>query len=441
MKASATGHDHHTVIIGGGFGGLYAAKALARTPVQVTMLDRRNFHLFQPLLYQVATGGLSPADIAAPLRSILGRQKNAGVLLAEAVDLAPDRRQVILSEGTVDYDTLVVAAGARNDYFGNNEWGPYAPGLKSIEDATEIRRRVLYAFEAAEREPSPEARNAWLTFVVVGAGPTGVELAGTLGEIANDTLRRDFRSIRPEESSVLLLDAAPRVLPTYPPELSKKAERDLIRLAVRPRTGVSVTSIDAGGVTFRVEDREERIASRTVLWAAGVAASPFGRVLADRTGCELDKKGRVIVEPDLTVPGQSDIFVIGDLASCQGADGKALPGVAPVAMQQGEYVARVIERRLDGRETEPFRYRDRGSLATIGRSRAVACIGRFRFSGMLAWLAWLFVHLMYLAGFQNRLLVMVQWAFHYFSFNRMARLILPEKRSSSQDDQTPNQSV
>jgi NADH dehydrogenase len=341
---------------------------------------------------------------------------------------------VVLTDGTVSYCSLVVATGGRNDYFGNDEWAAHSPGLKSIGDATEIRRRVLYAFEAAEKESDPEARRAWLTFVIVGAGPTGVELAGTLGEIANDTLKKDFRSIRPEESSILLLDAAPRVLPSYPQELSKKAEQYLIRLSVRSRTGVKVTSIDSSGVDIQTQDQHQRIASRTVLWAAGVAASSFGQVLAQRTGCELDRKGRVIVAPDLTVPSHPEIFVIGDLASCQGSNGTTLPGVAPVAMQQGRYVARVIERRLRGRETEPFRYRDKGSLATIGRSLAVADIGPFRFGGILAWLTWLFVHLMYLVGYQNRLLVLIQWAFHYFTFNRMARLILPEKRPSAEND-------
>lgn len=428
MESSS--QSERVVILGGGFGGLYTAKALRRAPVSVTLLDRCNFHLFQPLLYQVATGGLSPANIASPLRAILGNQNNTRVVLAEALDLNPDRRELILEDGVIPYDTLVVAAGARNDYFGHPEWSKYAPGLKSIEDAIEIRQRILYAFEAAERESDPEARRAWLTFAIVGAGPTGVELAGTLGEIANDTLKHEFRSIHPDESSIILLDLAPRVLPMYPPELSEKAEKYLIRLAVRSRTGVKVTAIDEQGVLFETNGEQRRITARTVVWAAGVAASPFGEVLARRTGCELDKKGRVIVDPGLTIPGHPEIFVIGDLACFRQPDGGELPGVAPVAMQQGRFVARSIERRLRGNHpAEPFRYRDKGSLATVGRALAVANIGRFRFSGFLAWLAWLFVHLMFLVGFQNRLLVLIQWAFHYFTFNRMARLIFPRKRS------------
>lgn len=420
--------DHRVVIIGGGFGGLYAAKELGKRPVQVTLVDRRNFHLFQPLLYQVATGGLSPADIAAPLRFVLRKQKNTRVLLAEAVDLDPERRRLILDAGELDYDTLIVATGARNDYFGNAAWKRYAPGLKSIEDATEIRRRILAAFEAAERETDAEERRAWLTFVVVGGGPTGVELAGTLGEIANDTLKDDFRNIQPRESSILLLEGAPRVLPAYPPKLSQAAERALIRLAVRCRTGVRVVGIDREGVEIETASGRERIRARTVIWAAGVAASGFGEVLARRTGCRLDPKGRVYVEADLTLPGHPEIFVIGDLAHAKGPDGNPLPGVAPVAIQQGRYVARLITRRLRGLDLPPFRYKDKGSLATIGRAAAVADIGRWHFNGLVAWLAWIFVHLMYLVGFQNRLLVLIQWAFHYFTFNRRARLIAPDWR-------------
>ena len=419
---------HRVVIVGGGFGGLYAARALGNGPVEVTLVDRRNFHLFQPLLYQVATGGLSPADIAAPLRFVLRRQKNTRVLLAEAVDLDPERRRLILDSGELDYDTLVVATGARNDYFGHAGWKRHAPGLKSIEDATEIRRRILAAFEAAEREPNPEVRRAWLTFVVVGGGPTGVELAGALGEIANDTLKDDFRNIQPKESSILLVESAPRVLPAYPPELSLAAERALIRLSVRCRTGVRVTRIDGDGVEIETASGRERIRARTVIWAAGVAASGFGEVLARRTGCRLDPKGRVRVEPNLTLPGYPEIFVIGDLACVLDQTGKPLPGVAPVAIQQGRYVARLIERRLAALPTPPFQYKDKGNLATIGRAAAVADLGRWRFSGLAAWLAWLFVHLMYLVGFQNRLLVLIQWAFHYLTFNRRARLIAPDWR-------------
>ncbi len=420
---------HRIVVLGGGFGGLYAVRALARVDCAVTLVDRRNFHLFQPLLYQVATGGLSPGDIAAPLRAVARRQKNTRVLLGEAVDLDAERRALILRDGEkIPYDTLIVAAGARNHYFGQDHWKTAAPGLKSIEDATEIRKRILYAFEAAEREKDPDARRAWLTFVVVGAGPTGVELAGALGEIANDTLKGDFRSIHPEEASILLLDGAPRVLPGFPEVLSRKAERALIRLSVRCRSGVRVTGIDACGVDIDSPAGVQRIESRTVLWAAGVAASPFGRVIAERTGCELDRSGRVVVGPDLTVPGHPEIFVIGDLARAVDRKGRLLPGIAPAAMQAGRYVARVIRRRLAGKAEPGFRYRDKGLLATIGRASAVADLGPLRFSGLPAWLVWLFVHLMYLVGFQNRVLVFVQWAFHYFTYHRGARLIAPESR-------------
>lgn len=417
------------VVLGGGFGGLYVVRALARVDCEVTLVDRRNFHLFQPLLYQVATGGLSPGDIAAPLRAVVRRQTNARVLLGEAVDLEPGRRALVLRDGEeIPYDTLIVAAGARNHYFGQDRWKEAAPGLKSLEDATEMRKRILYAFEAAEREIDPDARRAWLTFVVVGAGPTGVELAGALGEIANDTLKGDFRSIHPEEASILLLDGAPRVLPGFPEVLSRKAERALIRLSVRCRTGVRVTGIDKYGVDIDSPAGVQRIESRTVLWAAGVAASPFGRVIAERTGCELDRSGRVVVGPNLTVPGHPEIFVIGDLARAVDREGRLLPGIAPAAMQAGWYVARVIRRRLAGKAEPDFRYRDKGLLATIGRASAVADIGPLHFSGLPAWLAWLFVHLMYLVGFQNRVLVFVQWAFHYFTCHRGARLIAPESR-------------
>jgi NADH dehydrogenase len=419
----AMAEEHRVVIIGGGFGGLNAARTLRRAPVSVTLLDRRNFHLFQPLLYQVATGGLSPANIAAPLRGILSRQRNATVLLAEAVDIDVARRAVLLSDGEVTYDTLVVATGASHHYFGHDEWAPLAPGLKTIEDAIEIRRRLLVAFEAAEREPDREVRRAWLTFVVVGGGPTGVELAGALGEIANDTLKHDFRSINPAEAEILLLEAADRVLPVYPADLSAKAERALGRLGVTVRTDSAVTGIEAHAVAIRRGEREEAIAARTVLWAAGVQASPLGRRLAEATGAETDRAGRLIVQPDLTVPGHPEVFVIGDLALCRDERGQPLPAVAPVAMQQGRYVGRVIESRLRDKAVRPFRYRHRGSMATIGRATAVADLGRVHLSGYLGWLAWLFVHLMNLVGYQNRLLVLLQWAWNYVTRNRAARLI------------------
>jgi NADH:quinone reductase (non-electrogenic) len=419
---------HRVVIIGGGFGGLYAAKALRRAPVQVTLLDRRNFHLFQPLLYQVATGGLSPGEIASPLRFVLRRSKNTQVLLAEVTDLDTASRRVILRDGEAGYDTLIVAAGSGDSYFGHDAWEPLAPGLKTVEDATEIRRRILLAFEKAEREPEENLRRAWLTFVVVGAGPTGVELAGALGEIANDTLRHDFRHINPSQTRILLVEGSDRVLPLYPPDLSAKAEQSLIDLNVRPLTGAIVTGIAETGVALRRGTQTEHIPARTVLWAAGVQASPLGRVLAERAGAKLDRAGRVVVEPDLTVPGHPEIVVIGDLASFMHQTGQPLAGVAPVAMQEGRYAADLVRRRLQGWAIQPFHYWDKGSLATIGRAAAVADFGRIHMAGYLAWITWLFVHLMYLVGFDNRLLVFIKWAYNYFTRNRGARLITGGKQ-------------
>ncbi|HSM76272.1 MAG TPA: NAD(P)/FAD-dependent oxidoreductase [Bryobacteraceae bacterium] len=420
---------HRVVILGGGFGGLYAAQALKKAPVDLTLVDRRNFHLFQPLLYQVATGTLSPGEIAAPLRSVLSKQKNATVLLGEAVDLDAGRKHLILSDGEVPYDTLIVATGSRTYYFGRDEWENVAPGLKTIEEATEIRHRILYAFEAAERERDPEKRQDWLTFVVVGAGPTGVELAGALGEIANDTLRHDFRSIRPQEARILLLDGSDRVLPPFSPRLSAKAEAQLIRIGVRPRTGVKVVDMDEAGVTVESPQGRERIASRTVIWAAGVHASPFGEVLALRAGAKRERNGQVAVEKDLSLVGHPEIFVIGDLARVHDAAGKPLPGVSPVAMQEGAYVARVIRERLAGRPAPPpFHYFNKGQLAVIGRGAAVADIGRFKVSGVLAWFIWLFVHLMYIVEFSSRVLIFIEWGFLYLTFNRGARLITGRNR-------------
>jgi NADH dehydrogenase len=416
---------HRVVILGGGFGGLYAAKALNKAPVEVTVLDRRNFHLFQPLLYQVATGALSPGEIASPLRSVLRRQANTRVLLGEAVDLDTGFHRIILDNGQgVEFDSLVVATGSTDSYFGHDDWRRNAPSLKTIEEATEIRHKILFAFEAAEREPDPEKQREWLTFAIVGGGPTGVELAGALAEIAHDTLRHDFRSIRPEEARIYLIEGAPRVLPTYPEDLSAKAEASLRRLNVTPRTGVFVTHIDDKGVTVKAQDGAERtFAARTVVWAAGVKPSSFGAVLERRAGAPLDRKGQVLVNPDLSVPGHPEIFVIGDLAHFE-QDGKPLPGVAQVAMQQGAYVAKLIrERQLSGQPAAPFHYFDKGSLAVIGRASAVAEIGPLHMSGLLAWLTWLFVHLMYLVEFSNRVLVFVQWGFLYLTFNRGARLI------------------
>ncbi len=432
------------VIVGGGFGGLVAARTLRGAPVDVTLIDRRNHHLFQPLLYQVATGGLSPANIAAPLRRVFSRQRNCTVMLADVVGFDVEQRRVRLGPPPglpdqpvpidVAYDWLIVAAGARHNYFGNAAWESLAPGLKSLEDATAIRSRILAAFEAAEAAvlggaSAQEAARQWLTFVIVGAGPTGVELAGTLAEIARDTLRHDFRAIDPAAARIVLVDAADRVLPAYVPELSNRARRSLERLGVEVCTGALVANIEPGRVVVRVDGREEALAARLVLWSAGVQASPLGRLLVEsghdgaRLEERLDRAGRVRVASDLTLPGRPEIFVIGDLAALTGADGRPLPGVAPVAMQQGRHAARQIAARLAGKTTRPFRYVDKGSMATIGRAAAVADFGRVRMWGYPAWLAWLFVHLAFLIEFQNRVLVLLQWAWNYATWQRSARLI------------------
>ncbi len=415
---------HRIVIVGGGFGGLFTARRLRKADAQVTLIDRRNFHLFQPLLYQVATGALSPANIAAPLRAVLKRQRNARVLMGEVVDIDVAGRRVVLSDGEVPYDTLVVATGSRHFYFGHPEWEDRAPGLKTVEDATEIRRRVLLAFETAEREPDPQKKQALLTFIVVGGGPTGVELSGAIAELARHALRRNFRSIDPASARVLLVEGADRVLPPYAPVLSAKAERALERLGVTVWKGSLVNDIEPGFVTIRRGDRSERVPAHTILWAAGVQASRLGQVLGKATGAEVDRIGRILVGPDLTLPGHPEIFVIGDLANCSHQTGKPLPGVAPVAMQQGEYVARLIMSRLRGTpSTEPFHFRDPGSMATIGRAAAVVDLGWVRFDGFLAWLAWLFIHLINIIQFENRWLIMAQWVWGYVTRNRTARLI------------------
>ncbi len=415
---------HRVVILGGGFGGLCAAQALKKATVQVTLLDRRNFHLFQPLLYQVATGALSPGEIASPLRSVLRRQRNTRVLLGQATDLDAEGNRVILDDGqSIEFDSLIVATGSTDSYFGHDHWRRNAPSLKTIEEATEIRHKIFYAFEAAEREPDPDRQREWLTFAIVGGGPTGVELAGALAEIAHDTLRHDFRSIRPEAARIFLMEGGPRVLPAYPEDLSAKAEAALVRLSVTVRTGVFVTNIDDRGVTVKGQDGvEHKFTARTVIWAAGVAPSSFAAVLERRVKAARDPSGRVLVSPDCSVPGHPEIFVIGDLAHFE-QNGKPLPGVAQVAMQQGAYVAKLIPARLRGESVRPFRYFDKGSLAVIGRASAVAQIGPLHMSGLLAWLTWLFVHLMYLVEFSNRVLVFVQWGFLYLTFNRGARLI------------------
>jgi len=418
---------HQVVILGGGFGGLSAAQHLRRAPVEITLVDRCNYHLFQPLLYQVATGSLSPANIASPLRNILKSQKNARVLFAEATHIDAANRRVILRDGVIDYDTLILATGSSHQYFGHPEWEKFAPGLKTIDDATAMRGRILLAFEAAERESDPEKLKAWMTFVIVGGGPTGAELAGALGEIANDTLRHDFRNIDPSQTRIILVEGAERVLPSYPDKLSTAARKMLERLKVTVRTGAFVTNVQEHSVTLRVGDRTEEIATRTILWAAGVLSSPLGRLLGEQTGAPVDKEGRLIVEPDLTVQGHPEIFVIGDLANCSHQTGKPLPGVAQPAIQAGHYVAKVIEQRMRGNTAaKPFHYFDKGNLATIGRGAAVADLNWLQLSGWPAWLLWVFIHLLYIVQFQNRLLVFMQWGWLYLTYDRAARLITGE---------------
>jgi NADH dehydrogenase len=421
---------HRVVVVGGGFGGLYAARALGRAQdCEVTLVDRRNFHLFQPLLYQVATGALSPGDIAQPLRSIVRRQRNTTVLLGEAVGLDPERREVLLSDGgPIPYDTLIVATGARFSYFGHDEWAAVAPGLKSIDDATEIRRRILIAFEAAEREHDPARRAEWMTFVLVGGGPTGVELAGALGEIAQDTLRNDFRSIRSPDARIVLVEALDRILPTYPPDRSASAKRQLERLGAEVRTDTRVIHIDDRCVRVRVADgTEEVIPTRTVLWAAGVLASSFARLVAERLGAETDRAGRVLVGPDLTVPGHPEVFVVGDAAVMPWHEGRPVPGVAQGGIQGGTYAAWTVIRRLRGRPTPSFRYRDKGDVAVIGRLSGVTNIGWLgpfgRQGGFTAWLLWLGIHIVYLIGFANRIVVVTRWGWSFLTKGRATRLI------------------
>jgi NADH dehydrogenase len=411
------------VIVGGGFGGLYAAKRLGHAPISLTLVDRRNFHLFQPLLYQVATGALSPGEIASPLRAVVGRNRNTEVVLAEVRDLDAANRRLILDHGEIPYDELIVATGATHSYFGHDDWAAVAPGLKTIENATAIRSRLLAAFESAERETDPVKRREWLNFVIVGGGPTGVELAGALSEVANDSLRHDFHHIDPTEAHILLVEGENRLLPAFPADLSARAEKQLSQLGVHTRTGTRVTGIDAQGVTMAGANGEEKLAARTVLWAAGVRASSMGKALANRAGAQLDKVGRVMVEPDLSIAGHPEIRVIGDLANFSHQTGKPLPGVAPVAIQQGRYAAKAIRAKLTGKSLAPFRYFNKGNLATIGRNKGVADFGFMQISGFLAWFLWVFVHLMYLVEFENRLLVFVEWVYNYITHNRGARLI------------------
>jgi NADH:ubiquinone reductase (H+-translocating) len=408
----------HVVVVGGGFGGLYATRVLGRAAVRVTLIDRQNHHLFQPLLYQVATATLSPADIARPIRQIVRKQRSTHVVLAEVAEVDPPAKAVVLSDGRrISYDYLILAAGAVDQYFGNEQWARIAPGLKTIDDATEIRRRFLLAFEAAEQEPDPERQAALLTFVVIGGGPTGVEMAGSFAEIARHTLRNDFRRVDPAAARIILIEGGPRLLAAYPEELSRSAQRQLEELGVAVRLGSIVTDIEVGAVHIGAE----RIPSFAVVWAAGVAASPLGR----STGAPVDRMGRVQVLPDLSVPGHPEIFAIGDNASIThgSPSGKPLPGVAQVAMQSGVVAARNIVRSIRGQPRQPFRYRDKGSMATIGRARAIAQIGRLELSGFLAWWAWLFVHILFLVSFRNRVAVLMEWAWSYLTWQRGARLI------------------
>jgi NADH dehydrogenase len=393
--------------------------------VEVTLIDRRNFHLFQPLLYQVATGSLSPGEIAAPLRGVLSGQKNTRVLLGEAVDVDPDGKRVILRDGaTFEYDSLIVATGSQTSYYGNDSWREWAPSLKSVEEATAIRHKILYAFERAERSVTEEEARAWLTFVIVGAGATGLELAGALAEIAQETLRHDFRMIRPQEARIILMEGAPRILGAFPEDLAAKADKLLTRLGVEVVKGVMVTRIDAEGVAFKRGDATESLAAKTVLWAGGVTSTPFAEKLAQRTKAETDRSGRITVQRNLTVPNYPDIFILGDLAHAVDEKGKPLPGVAQVAIQGGAYAAKVIRARLEGKqEPPPFHYFNKGEMAVIGRAAAVANIFGIHVSGLLAWMIWLFIHLMYIVEFQSRVMVFMQWGFEYLTFSRGARLI------------------
>jgi NADH:ubiquinone reductase (H+-translocating) len=414
---------HHVVIVGGGFGGLHAAQSLGKANVQVTLIDKRNFHLFQPLLYQVATGGLSPSDISSPLRSILNKHQNTKVIMGEVRDIDPHQQKVFLNKGEINYDTLIIATGVSHHYFGNDQWAPTAPGLKTVEDALEMRRRIFMAFEAAEKETDIEKRRAWLTFVIVGGGPTGVELAGAIAELAYSTLKKDFRNIDTSEAKIVLVEGMDRVLPPYAPELSAKAEASLVKLGVKVQTKALVTNIEDNMVTIRQGESLEVVQARTVLWAAGVKASAMGTLLAKHTAVELDRVGRVMVESDLSIKDYPQIFAIGDLANFTKPDGKPLAGVAPVATQEGKYVAELIIKRLSGNSLPAFVYFDAGSLSVIGRHSAVAEIGSVKMSGFFAWLIWVFVHIYYLIDFDNKLVVFIQWTWSYFTRRRGARLI------------------
>jgi NADH:ubiquinone reductase (H+-translocating) len=438
-----TAAKHRVLILGGGFGGLVAAQTLRRADAEITLIDRRNFHLFQPLLYQVATGSLSPGEIAAPLRAVLSRQENTEVLLGEAYDLDPIAKKVTLRDGGVfPYDTLIIATGSQTSYYGHDEWRGSAPSLKTVEEATAIRQKILYAFERAERANSHQEAMEWLTFVIVGGGATGLELAGALGEIARETLRHDFRRIRPESAVIILMEGGPRLLPSYPPDLSVKAQKLVTKLGVEVRNDTFVTNVDANGVNFKHASSGEtgRFAAKTVLWSGGVKATSFGQHVAEGTRAATDRTGKIKANPDLTIPNFSDIFVVGDLADLKDEKGHSLPGVAQVAIQQGRYAAKVIRARLEGKAAPaPFHYLDKGNLAVIGRAAAVADIFGVHVSGLFAWLVWLFVHLMYIVQFQSRVLVFVEWGFQYLTFSRGARLITgtPDEKVVTAGEDTP----
>src|SRR6266704_4108113 len=413
------------IIVGGGFGGLRAAQALKSDSVDVTLIDRRNHHLFQPLLYQVATGSLSAGEIASPLRSVLSHQKNTRVLLGTVTDIDAVSKRVLLADGaSLPYDSLIVAAGSQSSYYGHEEWREWAPSLKSIEEATSVRHRILYAFEVAERIPDPDQRRPWLTFVIVGAGPTGVELAGAIGEIARQTLKNDFRSIHPEEAQIILLDGSPRLLMTFPEDLARKAEQSLAKLGGQTKRSAMVHELDRDGVGLQVNGTAERLSTKTVIWAGGVTASPLARTLAKRTGADSDRGGRIKVGPDLTIANFPDIYVVGDLELSLDVSGKPLTGVAQVAMQQGAYAAKTIVRKVTGQaKPKPFKYFDKGNMAVIGRAAAVANVFGVHLSGLPAWLVWAFIHLMYIVEFQSRIVVFMKWAIQDVTFSRGARLI------------------
>jgi len=435
---------HEIVIVGGGFGGLYAAKALANAKVNVTLIDKRNFHLFQPLLYQVATGTLSPSDISAPLRSVFSKSKNTKVLLGEVTDINPKAQRVIFGDESIPYDTLILATGANHSYFGKDNWKEIAPGLKTVEDAIEMRRQIFSAFEAAEKESDPAKRRALLTFVIVGGGPTGVELSGAIAELAYQTLKEDFRNIDTAETKILLLQGGDRILPHIAPELSKVAIESLQKLGVIIHTQTRVTNIENDIVTFKQNGELTEIPSKTILWAAGVQGSALGKILAERTDVECDFSARVVVEPDLTIKDYKNIFVIGDLANFSHQNGKPLPGVAPVAKQQGEYVGKLIKRRLQGRTLPEFKYNDVGSLAMIGQNLAVVDLGFIKLTGFIAWVFWLVIHIYFLIEFDTKLVVVIQWAWNYITRNRRSRLItgkeafLATQPVNSGSDSQPN---